>query len=103
MSYIDEIFRRADIHQIRAFLLDGTEAYATPQPYHEQLTQARREAALVLQKLCPDTRDFNTAMDGLCCYAGKVEAVFMEIGIQVGAILAAQVGRNVKQALEAQQ
>lgn len=42
MNYIDEIFARADIQQIRAFLMDGADCVTDPRPYKERIDSAEQ-------------------------------------------------------------
>ena len=55
MSYIDEIFKRADIRQIREFLLYGVEEINTdPRPYKERLESAEKRMTARLHEEYPD-------------------------------------------------
>lgn len=101
MNYIDEIFLRADIQQIRAFLLNGMEIVCTdPRPYKQRLESVLSPLIERLHTDYPDKNQFEEMAELVFLYAGAVEEVYMEIGLQVGAILSAQVGQNLKRALE---
>ena len=101
MNYIDETFTRANIQQIRDFLLYGTEGNGIdPRPYIERIESARRAFSERLHRDYPDEREFEEITEPIYNYAGAVEQVYMEVGLQVGAILAAQTALNLKAAFE---
>lgn len=100
MNYIDEIFLRADIQQIREFLLHGAEGNTDPRPYKERIDNAHGEFYERLQKDYPDRVEFEEITRLIYNYVSKTEEVYMEIGLQVGAILAAQTAQNLKTAFE---
>ena len=101
MNYIAEIFARANIQQIRDFLLYGTEGNGVdPRPYVERIESARRAFSERLRRDYPDEKDFEEITEPIYSYAGAVEQVYMEVGLQVGAILAAQTAFNIKAAFE---
>lgn len=100
MNYIDEIFTRADIQQIREFLLHGVEALAIdPHTYKERLESIQKRMTARLREKYTDTEAYEEITGLLFEYVDAVEAVYMEIGLQAGAILAAQTARNIKAAL----
>ena len=101
MNYIDEIFARADIQQIRGFLLHGVEeTNLDPRPYKERIESAYKAFFDRLHRSCPNQRDFEEVIRPIYDYATAIEEVYMEIGLQVGAILAAQIAQNLKAAFE---
>lgn len=100
INYIDEIFSRADIQQIRAFLLHGVdEINLDPRPYKERIDAAHRAVTVRLRRDYPDEEDFEEITGYIYDYAAAIENVYMEIGLQVGIILAAQAAQNLKRAL----
>ena len=100
MNYIDEIFARADIQQIRAFLMDGAEGVIDPRPYKERIDSADRALSDRLHRDYPNADDLNEIISIKNAYGSAIEDVYMEIGLQIGAILAAQAVWNVKTAVE---
>lgn len=101
MNYIDEIFTRADIQQIREFLLHGVEENnLDPRPYKERIASAHKAFSARLHRDYPDEKDFEEVTEPIYGYATAIEEVYMEIGLQVGAILAAQTAQNIKKAFE---
>lgn len=101
MNYIDEIFARADIQQIREFLLHGTEENSIDRrPYKERIESAHKAFSARLRMDYPDEKDFEEITTPIYDYATAIEEVYMEIGLQVGAILAAQTAKNLKSAFE---
>lgn len=98
---VDEIFMRADIQQIREFLLHGVEEInLDPRPYKERIESAHKAFSDRLHRNCPNQKDFEEITDPIYDYATAIQEVYMEIGLQVGAILAAQTAQNLKAAFE---
>ena len=100
MNYIDEIFLRADIQQLRMFLLYGVDGDPDPRPYQERLDSAQKPMTARFQQDYPDMEKYEEMTGLVYNYVGAIEEVYMEIGLQVGALLAAQVGQNLKTAFE---
>lgn len=101
MNYLDEIFIRADIQQIREFLLHGVdENHLDPRPYKERIESAHKAFTARLHRDYPNEKDFEEITEPIYNYATAIEEVYMEIGLQVGAILAAQTAQNIKAAFE---
>ena len=99
MNYLDEIFIRADIQQIREFLLHGVdENHLDPRPYKERIESAHKVFTARLHRDYPNEKDFEEITEPIYNYATAIEEVYMEIGLQVGAILAAQTAQNIKAA-----
>ena len=101
MNYIGEIFTRADIQKIRGFLLMGTEeTRVDPRPYEERIESAHNKFQERLRKDYPDRKALEEVTERIYHYASTIEDVYMEIGLQIGVILAAQTAQNRKMALE---
>ena len=101
MNYIDEIFARADIQQIRKFLLHGVEETCVdPRSYRERIASADDAVTARLKKDYPNEKDFEEIMGPIYRYVGTIEEVYMEIGLQVGAILDAQTALTLRAAIE---
>ena len=100
MNYISEIFTRADIQQIRGFLLHGAEGNTDPRPYKERIDSAYEAFSTRLQMDYPNEKDFEEIARFVYDYISTTEEVYMEIGLQVGAILAAQIAQSLKTAFE---
>lgn len=95
MNYIDEIFTRADIQQVRSFLLHGTgESYIDPRPYKERIESAEKRITARLREKYPELEEYDEITGLLFTYVGEVESVYAEIGLQIGATLAAQISKN---------
>lgn len=99
MNYIDEIFLRADIQQVCEFLLNGVSSKTDPRSYKERMESAQKKVMARLREAYPDMAAYEETTGLLFDYVDAIEAVYMEIGLQAGAILAAQVCRNLKTAL----
>ncbi|MFQ8599643.1 MAG: hypothetical protein ACLSAP_02950 [Oscillospiraceae bacterium] len=102
MNYIDEIFLRADIQQVRDFLLNGVSSKTDPRSYKERMESAQKKVMARLREAYPDMAAYEEMTGLLFDYVDAIEAVYMEIGLQSGAILAAQVYQNLKTALAAE-
>lgn len=98
-NYIDEIFLRADLQQVREFLLQGVGCDIDPRPYLERIKIPETRALDRLEKEYPDKYEFEEITGLMYDYINAVQAVYMEIGLQVGALLAAQAGNNIRTAL----
>lgn len=95
MSCIHEIFMRADIQRIREFLLHGVDGDPDQRSYQERTKDAQMHVITNLRKQYQDEHEFEEITGLLYQYAGTIEAVYMEIGIQVGAILVTQISQNI--------
>lgn len=89
MNYIEAIFQRANVQQIREFLLNGAETCeVNKEPYDERLIQGLDNAIKMLHTYLPDNSEKmeNEIMEATTVYA----EVYMEIGLQAGIMLAMQ-------------
>lgn len=100
MDYIDEIFTRADIQQVRAFLIDGVEGVTDPRSYKERIDSPYHALSARLHRDYPNQADYEEITRYIYEYGDALESVYMEIGLQIGAMLAVQAAWNVKTALE---
>lgn len=90
MSYISDIFSRADIQKIRGFLLHGAEETIDPRPYKERIERANKAFIDRLRRDYPNERDLEEIAGFVYNYVSVTEDVYMEIGLQIGASLAVQ-------------
>lgn len=92
MEYkIKEIFERADIKQIREFLIGGTivanDYYGT---YEERLDRNSEDIVFALKRITKDDTDdsrFNEATNDLILALMTYKEVYSEIGMKIGARL----------------
>lgn len=96
MNYIDEIFARANIQCIRGFLQCGADCAIDRESYQARIKRAHGELTAHLREHLPEEAEFETVMTHICDSECVIENVFMEIGLQVGVMLAAQVYGNQK-------
>lgn len=90
MDYIDKIFSRLDLQHIREFLLNGTESVAlTGKNYQERIEEARQPVIDRMRIAYPDLLD-PPEIDTFYRAISVSQEVYMEIGIQAGAILMMQ-------------
>ena len=90
MSNIDDIFKRLDIRQIREFLLNGMECTEISSKDCEQrLDKALKPVIEMLDKIT-DENEQEKAAEDIFDYGATIQEVYMEIGIQCGASLMAQ-------------
>lgn len=100
MNYLDEIFARADIQKIRSFLLHGAEGKIDPRSYKERIDVPHRAFLARLRRDYPDQKEFEEITGFVYDYIAATEEVYMEIGLQAGAILAAQTAQHLKTAVQ---
>ncbi len=101
MNYIDEIFVRANIQQIREFLLHGTEENnIDPRTYIERLESVQDKLYERLLKDYPNETELDEIIDLICDFIIKTQDVYTEIGLQAGVAIAAQIAQNLKTAFE---
>lgn len=92
---------RADIQQIQEFLLYGTEEpNIDPRTYKERLESVQNCIITRLHDNFTDSDEYEKMIKLFHTYTSTVEAVYMEIGMQVGMILTAQVYKSLKMAFE---
>lgn len=96
MSYIAEIFERADIQQIREFLLNGAELpEISHKSYAQRLSDGMDKAFTMFRTYFPENHD---AMEQSLVLANQAyQDVYMEIGLQVGFRLAMQAWQSSKE------
>lgn len=101
MNYIEEIFLRADIQHIREFLLHGTESSVLCQePYKERIAKPEKKLYNRVHEIYSTEEECEAMMAVIFDYSSAVEQVYMEIGLQVGIVLANQLFRNFKIVVE---
>ena len=97
MSYITEIFERADLQHIREFLLCGVEcSEVTNETYNHRLKSAEKSVLNMLDEKFSNDEERDKIVSDVQHYAEVSEEVYMEIGMQCGALLAAQLLNNKK-------
>lgn len=95
MDDIGEIFLRADIQQIREFLLHGVECNnINAHSYSERIELPLRKVRERLYSVYPNEEEHEKMMAFIFDYATAIEEVHMEIGLQIGAILSVQTYKN---------
>lgn len=99
MSYVNEVFRRADIQQIQNFLLYGVEGDIDPRSYVERLEAPKKQWTAKLQERYLNQTEYEEICNLIFEYGSTMQDVYMEIGLQIGAILAAQVCQNIKKSI----
>lgn len=100
MDYVDEIFARSDLQQIREFLLHGTECIKiSPFSYKERIEHTLKKLMVRLHEEYPNEQEYEEITALVFDYASALEEVNMEIGLQVGAALCGQMYQNFKNAL----
>jgi hypothetical protein len=95
MSNVSEIFQRLDIQHIREFLLNGVEcAEISNKSYKQRIDEARTPAVKIIKKQASDIAEYAAILREVNNYVDVVKDVYMEIGIQCGAIIAMQLLGN---------
>lgn len=95
MDYITEIFNRANIQDIREFLLHGVEEvqYST-KSYKERIDESRKHVNGMIYRKFPDMEENEKIMDSVLDYGSEIQDVYMEVGLQCGFMLAMQILSN---------
>lgn len=95
MSHITEIFERANIQDLREFLLHGTEEnHPTAKSYEERLDGVQEELEKAVSLICPDTRKCEKIVDEALICTDVLTEIYMEIGLRCGLILSMQIFQN---------
>lgn len=94
MSYIDDIFERADIQQICSFLMTGAVSKTVTGSHHTRLNTASTALLDELHSAVGNEKQYER-LEALATEAMSVSGyVFLEIGIKVGIKLAGQCASN---------
>ena len=97
MSYISEIFKRANIQDIASFLMFGTECgNLSFKSYEERLHEADENIHRVIvdEPLNMEKQESKPLFDRIMLYVSIKECIYMEIGLQCGFLLASQIFSN---------
>ena len=101
MNWFNEMFARADIQHLRSFLLCGTEAvHVHTDSYKERIDKPLNKVNEWVRTLYDKEEDCEKMMAIVFDYASAVEEVHLEVGLQIGFMLCAQMYNNFKNALE---
>lgn len=97
MSYMDEIFTRVNIQQIREFLLHGSEeGNIDTGDYKQRLETAQKAATRYLRSFYDDNDKYEELSTTVFDYIDVVQNIYMEIGLQCGFMLGMQFATNTK-------
>lgn len=89
MSYISDIFDRADLRSIRGFLLCGGQCAKLDEgAYEERLETAAKPLFEMIEKAFPKSEDRDRISACVQDYGIANQDVYMEIGLRCGAALA---------------
>ncbi len=91
MDLSTEIFERVNLQQLRSFFTTGCDAVRiTDAPYEERLSDRWNYMKNIIKERYPDMNDYEKIQADIDEYIMETENVYMELGIQCGAILMAQ-------------
>ena len=91
MDYIDKILQRANVRQLRTFLLHGMEDLEPEERISAQKLEKEIEPIYTrLEKLCPERVSQDEALHDLHRALAAYEDTYLEVGIIAGARLARQ-------------
>ena len=97
MSYITEIFERANLQNIREFLLHGAECVEISEKnYKQRIDDAWKPALNTIQKKFPEMEENEKITVDIHHYASVTQDVYMEIGIKCGVLLFAEIADRLK-------
>lgn len=92
MDNLEKIFERASIQQIRSFILSGDRALELETgTQQERADRACRYASAFFERKFPDMKEFDEIFQEVVNYVCVVENAYMEVGMQVGMLLASQI------------
>ena len=95
MSYITEIFERLDLQQVREFLLNGVECVQVDgNTYRQRLEESGNPVFEMIEAKFPDKEENDKVAGYIHDYARITQNVYMEIGLQCGAVLAVKLLAN---------
>ena len=95
MSYFSEIFDRANIQNIREFLLHGVECDdVSDKPYIQRIDASRKLAIAMVESKFPDMEEKEEITGMVYDYASETQNVYMEVGLQCGTFIALELLRN---------
>jgi len=90
MNY-EDIFARLNLQQLRNFLLYGVECLdPATGDYNQRIENAWQAVDESLKRSIPDADEYEKMANRIHGYATVAQESYMEIGMQCGAILAAQ-------------
>lgn len=88
MDYMNDMLQRTSLHQIRSFILCGTEDFTTrTELYHDTLKAGCEPIRKHLEILCTDSTEREKAAAELSQALSAYEGVYMELGMKAGARL----------------
>jgi len=91
MDGISDILARANLQQIREFILYGSEPLEiSKKDYFQRIAEAREVAIAAVEEKVPNAADADALTECMFAYASAVGEVYMEIGMQCGASLSSQ-------------
>lgn len=96
MNFSAGAFERANIQQIRSFILDGVEEIIlTPDSYEERMDKAENRMKKFFRERYPDKFECEKVINEVYRYVVESEKVYMEMGLQCGFLLSAQIMANM--------
>ena len=96
VGYIEEIIARVDIQKIAAFLLGDVDDETDMRPYQVQIDVPQDAFMRRLNEDYPDKEACDEVFMLVMDYVTAVQKVYMEIGLQAGIKLSAQIYENMK-------
>lgn len=91
MDLATEIFERVNLQQLRSFFTTGCNAVRiTDMSYEERLSDRWDYMERIIKERYPDMKDYEKIQADIDEYIMETENVYMELGIQCGAMLMAQ-------------
>lgn len=86
MGYIETALKRANIQDLRSFILHGTnELNICSNTYEERLDDATASMYVRLKNLYPDTEEQQDAINDLNHALSNYQDVYTEVGMKLGA------------------
>ena len=91
MNYINQIFKRLDVQQIRSFLLHGVECVEMDsETYEKRLADAWKSVNEMIKQKYPGVEENDKITDEIIHLERVIQNVHLEVGLRCGAVLATQ-------------
>lgn len=88
MDYMNDMFQRMSLRQIRSFILCGTGDFTVEmESYRDTLKNKCDPIRERLEKLCPDRTEWDKAIAELSQAMSAYECIYMELGMKAEARL----------------
>lgn len=94
MSYITDMFARANLQQICGFLLYGAEyVQVSDKSYEERINEADKQIISIIREKFPKDDEAENIIDSIMNCCGTFEKTYMEIGFKCGIMISMELNK----------